>query len=94
MLKVLHLREPDKAVHVVINNAQSLEEATEAADQLRAAAQHFLGKDLEILGLVPSDRHLLQAVREQRSVVDLYPSSPAGTALRAMAESLSNRVGV
>ena len=84
----------DNAVHVVINNAQSLEEATEAADQLRAAAQHFLGKDLEILGLVPSDRHLLQAVREQRSVVDLYPSSPAGTALRAMAESLSNRVGV
>ena len=92
MLKVLYLREPLKVVHLVINNAQSLEEATEAADQLRAAAQHFLGKDLEILGLVPSDRHLLQAVREQRSVVDLYPSSPAGIALCTMAESLAGRM--
>ena len=93
MLKVLHLREPNKPVHLVINNAQSLEEAIEAVDQLRAAVQHFLGKDLSILGLVPSDRHLLQAVREQRSVVDLYPSSPAGTAIRNMAESLADRVG-
>ena len=94
MLKVLHVREPDKPVHMVINNAQNLEEATEAADQLKAAAQHFLGRELEILGLVPSDRHLLQAVREERSVVDLYPDSPAGTAIRAMAESLAERVGV
>lgn len=94
MLKVLHLREPDKAVHVVINNAQNREEANEAADQLRAAARHFLGKDLGVLGLVPSDRHLLQAVRQQRSVVDLYPGSPAGVAIRAMAESLAERVGV
>jgi flagellar biosynthesis protein FlhG len=78
----------------VINNAQNLEEATEAADQLKAAARHFLGKDLDVLGLVPSDRHLLQAVREQRSVVELYPDSPAGTALRAMAESLAERVVV
>ncbi|MDE3245633.1 MAG: hypothetical protein KGN80_06060, partial [Acidobacteriota bacterium] len=94
MLKVLHLREPEKAVHLVINNAQNREEANEAADQLRAAARHFLGKDLGVLGLVPSDRHLLQAVRQQRSVVDLYPGSPAGVAIRAMAESLAERVGV
>ncbi len=94
MLKVLHLREPDKPVHMVINNAQNLEEATEAADQLRAAARHFLGMELEILGFVPSDRHLLQSVREQRSVVDRYPNSPSGTAIRHMAESLANRVGV
>ena len=92
MVKVLHVREPGKPVHIVINNAQSLEEATETADQLRAAAQRFLGKDLDVLGMIPSDRHVLQAVREQRSVVDLYPDSPAGVALRNMAESLDARV--
>ncbi len=92
MVKVLHSREPRKPIHVVVNNAQNLEEATEAAVQLQAAAQHFLGLDLEILGLVPSDRHLLQAVREQRSVVGLYPRSPAGTALRHMAEALTGQV--
>ncbi len=88
MVKVLNAREPRKPIQLVVNNAQSLEEATEAVDQLRSAARHFLGRDLDVLGLVPSDRHLLQAVREQRSVVALYPESPAGTALRNMAESL------
>lgn len=93
MVKVLHHREPGKPLHIVINNAQSVEEATEAADQLRAAAKAFLGKDLDVLGMIPSDRHVLQAVREQRCVVDLYPESPAGTAIRIMAETLSERVG-
>lgn len=88
MVKVLHLRDPAKALWLLVNNAQSLEEAEETIQQLQAATLRFLGKDLQVLGMLPSDPHVLQAVRQQRSVAELYPASPTGQAFTALAEAL------
>jgi flagellar biosynthesis protein FlhG len=41
---------------------------------------------------VPSDGHVLQAVREQKGVAELYPDSPASKAYRATARILMDRV--
>jgi flagellar biosynthesis protein FlhG len=92
MVKVLHLRDPEKAMWLLINNAQTLEEAEETIQQLQAATLRFLGKQLQVLGTLPNDPHVLQAVRQQRSVADLYPSSPTGQAFMALAKALQARV--
>ncbi len=92
MVKVLHLRDPEKGVWLMVNNGQSLDEAQETIQQLQAATQRFLGKDLRVLGVLPADPHVLQAVRQQRSVADLYPGSPSGLALEALARQLQSQV--
>ncbi|MDR1840346.1 MAG: MinD/ParA family protein [Holophagales bacterium] len=92
MVKVIHLRDPLKPVWFLVNNAQSYEEAEEAADQLQAATSQFLGRDIVSLGVVPSDAHVLQAVRQQQGIVDVFPDSPAAKAFQAISNMLMEKV--
>lgn len=92
MVKVIHLRDPEKPIWVVVNNAQVESEAEETLEQLQAAALRFLGKELNILGMIPTDPYLLQSVRQQRGVVELYPRSPSAQAFRAFADQLKKKV--
>ncbi len=94
MVKVLHLRDASKPLWLMVNNGQSLEEAQETVDQLQAATERFLGKQLRVLGMVPADPHVLQAVRQQKGVVDLFPRSPASQAFRALAGQLQGEVSL
>ncbi len=94
MVKVLHLRDAAKPLWLLINNGQSLDEAQETVEQLQAATERFLGKQLRVLGVVPSDPHVLQAVRQQKGVVDLFPRSPAAQAFRALSGQLLGQVSL
>lgn len=92
MVKVMHLRDPKKPIWLLINNAQSETEAEETIEQLQAATQRFLGRELQVLGMIPADPHMLQAVRQQRGVVEAFPRSPSAQAFRALADQLKKKV--
>jgi len=94
MVKVLHLREATKPLWLLINNGQNIEEAQETIEQLQAATERFLGKQLKVLGMIPNDPHILQAVRQQRGVVDLFPRSPAAQGFQALARQLLGQVSL
>ena len=92
MVKVVHLRDATKPIWLLINNSQTETEAEETIEQLQAATLRFLGRELQVLGMIPSDPHVLQAVRQQRSVVDLYPRSPASIAFQSIADQVQKKV--
>jgi flagellar biosynthesis protein FlhG len=92
MVKVVHLRDPKKPLWLLVNNAQSEEEAEETIEQLQAATQRFLGRELQVLGLIPADPFILQSVRQQRGVVDIFPRSPSALAFRTIADQLRKKV--
>lgn len=92
MVKVVHLRDPRKPIWLLVNNAQNETEAEETIEQLQAATLRFLGRELQVLGLVPADPFVLQSVRQQRGVVDLFPRSPSSLAFRAVADQLRKKV--
>jgi len=94
MVKVLHLREASKPLWLLVNNGQSSEEAQETIEQLQAATERFLGKQLNVLGMIPSDPFILQAVRQQKGVVDLFPRSPSAQAFQALARQLLGQVSL
>jgi len=94
MVKVVHIRDQEKPIWLLVNNAQSREEAEETVEQIHAATQRFLGKDINNLGMIPSDNHILQAVRQQQCIVDLFPKSPAAKAFRAISERLIEKVSL
>jgi flagellar biosynthesis protein FlhG len=91
---VLHLREASKPLWLLVNNGQSSEEAQETIDQLQAATERFLGKHLNVLGMIPTDPFILQAVRQQKGVVDLFPRSPSAQAFQALARQLLGQVSL
>jgi len=94
MVKVVHIRDQTKPIWLLVNNAQSQDEAEETVDQIQAATQRFLGKDINNLGLIPSDNHILQAVRQQQGIVDLFPKSPAAKAFQVISERLMEKVSL
>jgi flagellar biosynthesis protein FlhG len=94
MVKVVHIRDQAKPIWLLVNNAQSQDEAEETVDQIQAATQCFLGKDINNLGLIPSDNHILQAVRQQQGIVDLFPESPAAKAFHVISERLMEKVSL
>jgi len=92
MVKVVHLRDPRKPLWLLVNNAQGPEEAEETLDQLQAATRRFLGRELNVLGMLPADPSMLQAVRQQRGVLELYPEAPVSRALAAAARYLQEKI--
>jgi flagellar biosynthesis protein FlhG len=92
MIKVIQVRDRLKPIWLLVNNAQSQEEAEETIEQLQAASQTFLGKGIRSLGLVPSDNHILQAVRQQQGVVELFPTCPASIAFQTISGRLAEKV--
>jgi flagellar biosynthesis protein FlhG len=94
MVKVVHLRDPEKPMWLLVNNAQNEEEAEETIEQLQAAIRRFLNKEIHVLGMVPTDAYMLQAVRQQRCVVDLYPHAPASKAFAGAAHQLQQKIPI
>ncbi|BDU73540.1 MinD/ParA family protein [Mesoterricola silvestris] len=92
MVKTVHLRDPHKPLWLLVNNAQNGEEAEETIEQLQAATRRFLSRDLQVLGMVPTDPFMLQAVRQQRCVADLYPQAPSAQAFLAAAQQLQQKI--
>ncbi len=92
MVKVIHLRDPKKPFWLLVNNGQGPDEAEETIAQLQAATERFLGRSLNILGMVPADPFLLQAVRQQRCVADAFPRSPSARAFAQIGRVLFDRV--
>jgi len=63
MVKVVHLRDPQKPIWLLVNNAQGEDEAEETIEQLQAATQRFLDRKLKIMGMISPEPSLLQTVR-------------------------------
>lgn len=70
---------------IVANMVRSLKEGQELFTKLSRVTDRFLDVALELVGTVPFDEHVRQAVRKQKLVVDLYPRAPAAIAFKALA---------
>ncbi len=88
-LKVLWAADPVKPVDVVVNATDSEEEALRAYEQIAKAARHFLGREPGWLGAVYTDPKLPEAVRRQKSLVELFPDSRAGRCYEQLALRLT-----
>lgn len=88
-LKVLHRQSPSKPVWVVVNDVVGLGDAEQTFNQIAAAAARFLKHPIELLGMIPRDAELAEAVREQTPVVERAPDAPSSRAIRLIAKRLS-----
>ncbi|WP_115719187.1 MinD/ParA family protein [Gallaecimonas mangrovi] len=73
---------------IVANMVRSLKEGQELFTKLSRVTDRFLDVALELVGTVPFDEHVRQAVRKQKLVVDLYPRAPAAVAFKALASKV------
>jgi flagellar biosynthesis protein FlhG len=87
-IKVLHQHSPEKTIWVIVNDVVGIGDADQVFAQLRGAAKRFLNHPIELLGTIPRDAELAEAVREQTPVIEYAPETPASRALRLIAKYL------
>lgn len=87
-IKALVHRRPGIEIHLVVNQAERIEDGAAAADRITTTARNFLGLPVGHLGTVPRDPLVWQSVRSQVPFIVKYPDAPASRAVQTMAQRL------
>jgi len=88
LMKVLVQHYGEKRFLVVANEVHSEREGMQAFQKLARAVGRYLHVDIRYMGSIPADPLLQEAVREQRPVLERFPTSPAGLAFAALTKRL------
>lgn len=80
-IKLVHQYDPHKRIKIVINRCQKQNDGNLTFERLNATTNRFLSHELQLLGYLPDDYHLQQAVMNQKPIVIQYPNSPIAKAL-------------
>ncbi len=87
-LKVVSREAGVRCADLVVNDVRRDREAIETHARLQRLARRFLELDLELLGALPRDRRLADAVAQQRCVVEAFPGSRSARRLVELTRKL------
>ena len=85
LIKVLHAQYRISAFRVLPNMVRDRADGEQLFAKLQRVTDRFLDVQLSFAGAIPMDENLRRAVKRQRALVDLYPSSKASLAFKRLA---------
>ncbi len=88
LMKVLNAKLGIKDFLVIVNQVESPKEESQAFQKLSKACERFLGFTPVLLGAVRSDPKMVEAVRRQSPLLQLFPDAPAARDIAALAQRL------
>ena len=90
LMKVLAREYGEKHFSVVCNAVDDAEDGNRTYTRLQRSVERFLHVHLKYLGFVPQDDVLCEAVRAQRALLELYPSSKASRSITTLVEKIES----
>lgn len=88
LIKVLCQNYVTRRFMILVNMAKGYNEAKAVHGRLSNATNHFLNLSVEYLGYIPFDQNVPKAVKQQRALAEIFPSTKASRHLFAIAEKL------
>jgi flagellar biosynthesis protein FlhG len=88
LIKILSRDYQRDLFHVVLNLAASDQEALQIFQTLSRVAEKFLNLHLRYMGMVPQDKSVMKAVRQQLPFIKQEPSCKASRAIHTLADSV------
>lgn len=88
LIKVLTTKYHEKNFAIVMNAVANAGEAKEAYRRLSIVTERFLNVSIDYLGFIVYDERFSRAVRQQKPLMELYPSSVAAQCFHRLAQSL------
>ena len=89
LIKVLNLDHGIQRFQVLANMVQNEQEARHLYAKLNHVAGLYLDVSLNMAGYIPTDENLRKAVRKQKAVFKMYPSSPSSRAFKNLARKIN-----
>lgn len=75
MMKYIYMKDTEKTFYILCNRAFSVEEGKDALERLKQVMLKFLDKEVVVLGSLPEDPVVRQAVKEQVPFCISYPNA-------------------
>lgn len=88
VIKIVLTENPKKQIQVLINCAENADEALDVYFQINSVVQRFLNREIDFLGHVELDPHVVKAVRSQMLVTQKYPDAPSSKCFRDIARRI------
>lgn len=88
IIKLLTQCHGEESFKVLVNMARDINEGLQVYKKLSQVVSRFLEVSLDYVGCVVRDDRLLEAVRRQKPVVDLYPRTPASHCFTSIASHI------
>lgn len=85
LIKVLSREHGVQRFRVLVNMTRETNQGPAVFERLQRVTQRYLEVALEYVGEIPDDTWLGRAIREQRPVIEAYPSSRASLAFKKLA---------
>ena len=85
-MKYITMENQSIPLYIIINRAQSEKEGISTFNRISKVLNHFLNKNATLLGILPDDQIIPQAVRKQTPFVQLNERAPASKALKRLTE--------
>ncbi|MGB4598903.1 MAG: MinD/ParA family protein [Trichlorobacter sp.] len=89
LIKLLATRYSEHHFKVLVNMARDSEDALEVFRKLANVAGRFLDISLDYLGCVVRDERLIEAVKKQKAVFELFPDSEAASCFSTLARRIT-----
>ncbi len=90
MMKVMAHNHEVRDFFIVVNQAETVQEAEHTFSRLQTACRHFLHIDPVFLGPIQLDAQVTEAVRRQKSFVQLFPGCQASRDVYKIAHTLAS----
>lgn len=88
LIKILHNHQFTGDIGLVINQLSSQQEGKVITNRMKKVINDYLNIDVDLIGLIPFDYHLRQAVKKQNALLEIYPKSKSGQALLQAANNI------
>lgn len=88
LMKLLSTQYNEKRFNLVVNQVQHENEALDVYRKLTMVSSRYLDISIDFLGSIPEDKQMTDAIRKQRVIVDLYPSSKISMAFADLAATI------
>ena len=85
LMKLLSTKYHEKHFNLVVNQIQHEDEALDVYRKLTMVSNRYLDISIDFLGSVPEDRQMIESIRKQRVIIELYPNSRITAAFSQLA---------
>ncbi len=88
LMKLLSTQYHEKHFNLIVNFVKNEDEALDVYKKLTMVANRYLDISIDFLGSVPTDKQMIDSIRQQKVIVELFPQSKTSQAFEAMARTI------
>ncbi len=88
LMKLLSTQYHEKNFNLIVNQIRSEDEALDVFRKLTMVSNRYLDISIDYLGSIPQDKQMIESIRKQKVIVEMFPNSSISTAFSELAARL------